>query len=369
MPIISDRVVMTEGAYMVIAGAALIRGAKSQKLTSLSIGGPEVHVHQSGCADVRVPDDATAIRLLREEIAKLPGTAIAFYRHGEDPAPPMHPPEELSGLFPPDFRQTYDVEDLIARLVDHSLFHEVMPHVGREMVTGLARISGLWVGIVANRQGIVEEPGIGRRPGGALYREGIAKISAFSRACNEDGVPIVWLQDISGFDIGVEAERQGLLGYGSNLIYTNSTNDVPMFTVLLRKASGAGYYAMAGLPYDPVVQLSTPITRLAVMEGRTLAIATFNSRLDDDFQIATDDPAERRKVEDGMRKTAERIEADMDPIGSAARMDTDEVVPVRRLRAWLECLVEAAWQSTGGRRTKNPRIWSIHDLEVLCSLR
>jgi len=365
MPIISDRVVMTENAYMVIAGAALIRGAKSQKLTSLDIGGPEVHVHQSVCADERVPDDPTAIRMLREEVARLPGSANAFYRHGAVPAPPVHPPTELSALFPPDFRQAYDIEQVLARLVDHSMFHEVLAGVGREMITGLARISGLWVGIVANRQGIVQEPGIGRRPGGALYREGIAKISTFSRACNDDGIPLVWLQDISGFDIGVEAERQGLLGFGSNLIYTNSTHDTPMFTVLLRKASGAGYYAMAGLPYDPVVQLSTPITRLSVMEGRTLAIAAYNSKLDDDFQIATDDPDERAAIDKGMAETAARIDADMDPVGAAARMDTDEVVPLARLRAWLECLVQAAWQSTGSRRTKNPRIWSVHDLEVL----
>jgi acetyl-CoA carboxylase carboxyltransferase component len=139
-----------------------------------------------------------------------------------------------------------------------------------------------------------------------------------------------------------------------------------MFTVLLRKASGAGYYAMSGLPYDPVVQLSTPITRLAVMEGRTLAIATYNSKLDDDFEIATDDPEERAAIEAGMAKTASRIEADMDPVAAAARMDTDEVVPLGELRPWLECLVACAWQSTGYRRTKNPRIWGLHDLEVLC---
>jgi 3-methylcrotonyl-CoA carboxylase beta subunit len=369
MPIISDRVIMTERAYMVIAGAALIRGAKSQKLTSLDIGGPEVHVHQSGCADVRVPDDDEAILQLRAEIARLPGTSVAFYRHGTEPAPPVHPAEELSELFPADFRQPYDIEQVIARLVDRSLFHEVMPHLGREMVTGLARISGLWVGIVANRQGLVDEPGVGKRPGGALYREGIAKISAFTRTCNEDGVPILWLQDISGFDIGVEAERLGLLGYGSNLIYGNSTHTVPMFTVLLRKASGAGYYAMSGLPYDPVVQLSTPLTRLAVMEGRTLAIATYNSKLDDDFEIASTDPDERRQIEEGMTTVASRIEADMDPVDAAARMDTDEVVCLSELRAWLCCLVEAAWQSTGYRRTKNPRIWGMHDLEVLCRTR
>jgi biotin carboxyl carrier protein len=135
--------------------------------------------------------------------------------------------------------------------------------------------------------------------------------------------------------------------------------------VLLRKASGAGYYAMSGMPYEPIVQLSTPLTRLAVMEGRTLAIAAYNSKLDDDFEIATTDPQERAAIEAGMATTAARIEADMDPVAAAARMDTDEVVPLGRLRAWLECLVEASWQSAGSRRTKNPRIWSVHDLEVL----
>ncbi len=369
MPIISDRVYMTEGAYMVIAGAALIRGAKSLKLTSLDIGGPEVHVHQSGCADVRVPDDATALSAIRAEIGKLPTSGADFYRYGTEAAEANFPAEELNALFPPDPRQGYAIEQVIARLVDHSLFHEVLADIGNEMITGLARISGLWVGIIANRQGLIDEPGFGKRPGGSLFREGIAKISTFSRACNDDGIPIVWLQDIAGFDIGVEAERLGLLGYGSNLIYSNSTNTTPMFTILLRKASGAGYYAMAGLPYDPVVQLSTPITRLSVMEGRTLAIATYNSKLDDDFEIASTDPEERRAIAEGMQQVASRIDADMDPIASASRMDTDEVVPVARLRAWLEMLVESAWQSTGGRRTKNPRIWSVHDLEVLCSRR
>lgn len=368
MPIISDRVVMTEGAYMVIAGAALIKGAKSLHLTSLDIGGPEVHLHQSRCADDRVPDDPTAIAVIREEIGKLPGSAVEFYRHGAHPEPPKYDPAELASLFPADTRQVYDIEQVIARLVDQSLFHEVLPHVGREMVTGLARISGLWVGLVANRQGIVEEPGIGKRAGGVLYREGIAKISSFARACDDDGIPLVWLQDISGFDIGVDAERLGLLGYGSNLIYANSTQRTPFFTVLLRKASGAGYYAMSGMPYEPVVQLSTPLTRLAVMEGRTLAIATYNSKLDDEFRIAATDPAERAAIEAGMAKTAARIEADMDPVRSAAVMDSDEVVPVAALRDALVCLVEAAWQAIGYRRTKNPRIWSVHDLEALAGL-
>jgi acetyl-CoA carboxylase carboxyltransferase component len=235
------------------------------------------------------------------------------------------------------------------------------------MICGVARINGLYAGLVINRQGLVDDPlhPNRQRPSGILYRAGIAKISAFSRACNDDGIPLVWLQDISGFDIGREAEAQGLLGYGSSLIYTNSTNTTPMFTVLLRKASGAGYYAMAGQPYDPVVQLSTCLARQSVMEGRTLAIAAYNTKLDDDFQILATDPAERAQIEAGMRDTEARIERDMDPFVAARQMDTDEIVELGELRTYLEALVEMAYQGAGYRRMKNPRIWSMHDLRVL----
>ena len=366
MPIISDRVYMTESAYMVIAGAALIKGAKALQLTSLDIGGPEVHVHQSGCADVRVPDDQSAIDHIRREIARTPSSAVDFYRAGVSPEPPLESPDDLGSVLPSDHRHIYDMREVIARLVDGSLFHEVMKSQGQEVITGLARISGLWMGIVANDPAPHASPnGSGARPGGILYREGIAKISAFSRACNADGIPMIWLQDIAGFDIGVEAEAQGLLGYGSSLIYSNSTNETPMFTVLVRKASGAGYYAMAGHPYEPVVQISTTAARLSVMEGRTLAIAAYNTKLDDDFEIATSDPTERAEIEAGMRKTEERIERDMDPVVSAANMDTDEIVRLDELRSWLSLFAESAYQASGRRRIKNPRIWSIHDLEVL----
>jgi len=367
MPIISDRVYMTESAYMVIAGAALIKGAKSQHLSSLDIGGAEVHVHQSGCADVRVPDDLAAIASIRAEIRKLPSSGAGYYRHGADAAPPHHAAEELAGIFPSDHRHVYPAEEVIARLVDASLFWEMWPDRGRETIVGVGRVGGLYMGFVANRQGLIDDADHrgAKKPAGILYREGIAKVAAFSRACDDDGIPIVWLQDISGFDIGVEAERQGLLAYGSSLIYTNSTNRVPMFTVLLRKASGAGYYAMAGMPYEPVVQLATPISRLSVMEGRTLAIAAFNTKLDDEFEIATKDPAERAKIEAGMKDTEARIEGDMDPYKAAAQMDTDEIVALGELRPWLELFAEASYQAIGYRRVKNPRIWSLHDLAAL----
>jgi acetyl-CoA carboxylase carboxyltransferase component len=367
MPLISDRVYMTEQAYMVIAGAALIKGAKSQKMTSLDIGGPEVHVHQSGCADVRVPDDETLLACVRRDVARLPSSGADFYRGDIGAMDPLHRASELGAILPTDHREAYDAVQVLARLCDQSLFWELMPEVGEEIMCGIGRVGGLYAGFVINRQGLVGDPEhpSRRRPAGILYRAGIAKISAFSRACNADGIPLIWLQDISGFDIGAEAERHGLLAYGSNLIYTNSTNETPMFTVLLRKASGAGYYAMTGLPYDPVMQLSTVLSRQSVMEGRTLAIAAYNTKLDDDFRITTDDPAERARIETGMREVEERIEQDMDPFVAARQMDTDEIVELGELRAWLAAAVEMSYQGVGYRRVKNPRIWSMHDLHEL----
>lgn len=366
MPIISDRVYMTEQAYMVIAGAALIKGAKSTNLSSLDIGGPEVHVHRSGCADVRVPDDEAALVAIKAEVERLPRTAIDYYRGGVAPCAPKYDPAELAGLVPVDHRVAFDPRQVLARLVDGSMFWELWPHMGQEVVVGVGRVAGLYVGFALNDPGLVPDPATGKpRPGGILYRDGIAKLAQFARACDTDGIPLVWLQDVSGFDIGEEAERLGLLGWGSSLIYANSTQRTPVATVLLRRASGAGYYAMSGRPYDPIVQLSTPVSRLSVMEGRTLSIAAHRTKLDDDFEIMTEDPGERAKIEASMKAVEERIEGDMDPYVGARQLDTDEIIPLGELRTYLEGFAELSYQAIGYRTVKNPRIWSLHDLEAL----
>lgn len=367
MPIISDVVYMTEQAYMVIAGAALVKGGKSQQITSLSIGGPNIHVHLSNCADYRVPDDRTLLLKIREEMAKVPSSAVSYYRYGADPAPPLFNFQEIEGIFPIDYRVTYDIREVIARLLDHSLFWEIFPGKGEEIVCGIGRINGLYVGIIANNQELTEHPVHKnlKRPGGILYQSGISKMTSFARACDNDGIPLIWLQDVGGFDIGPEAEKMGLLGYGSNLIYNNSTITVPVITVLLRKASGAGYYAMFGRPYQPIIQLSTPLTRLAVMEGRTLAIGAYRTKLDDNFNIIYTNQAEYDSIKKGMEEVEKRITGDMDPILSARQLDTDEIIFFSELRPYLETMIEMCYQGTGYRRVKNPRIWSFHDINVL----
>lgn len=363
MPIISDRVFMTEQAYMVIAGAALIRGAKSQQLSSHDIGGPQVHVHISNCADERVPDDQALIQKIREQFELLPSSAVPYYRGGYEATEPLYNTKELSGILPVSPRQSYDMRQVIARLIDASLFYEFESQSGQEVICGIARISGLYMGFLANAQELFKHPleQGSLRAGGILYREGVQKLSRFCRALNEDGIPMVWLQDVSGFDVGIEAEKQGLLGYGSSLIYANATHETPMMTVLLRKASGAGYYAMAGMPYDPILQLSTPLSRLAVMEGQTLAVGAFHTKLDDNFNIAATNEDERIRIMEGMAQVSSRIEQDMNPYKAASNMDTDEVISVSNIRTYLKLFAECSYQATGYRRIKNPRIWSLHD--------
>lgn len=281
--------------------------------------------------------------------------------------PPRFDSREIEGIIPTDYRVTYDIYQVIARLVDNSLFWEILPDKGREIVCGVGKVNGLYMGFIANNQTLTDHPvqqGV-KRPGGILYRDGIAKITSFFRACNDDGIPVVWLQDISGFDIGLEAEKNGLLGYGSNLLYAISNNSVPVFTILLRKASGAGYYAMNGRPYEPIVQISTPLTRLAVMEGRTLAIGAYRTKLDDEFNIIRTTDEEFQAVKQGMEEVERRITADMNPILSASEMYTDEIVLFRELRPFLETCAEISYQTIGYRRIKNPRIWSMHDLKAL----
>src|SRR5579871_4929162 len=232
MPIISDRVFMTEQAYMVIAGAALIRGAKSQHLSSHDIGGPHVHVHISNCADVRVPDDLAMLQKIKDEVEKLPTSAVPYYRGQKSPAAPKFDDSELSLIIPASPRDTYDIRQVLARLIDHSLFYEFEPQVGQEVVCGIAYVAGLSIGFLANALELFphpQNPSV-TRAGGILYREGVAKLARFGRALNDDGIPMCWLQDVSGFDVGTEAEKTGLLSYGSSLIYANSTHQTPMMT-------------------------------------------------------------------------------------------------------------------------------------------
>lgn len=363
MPIISDKVYMTESAYMVIAGAALIKGSKGVILQSKSIGGSHVHVNVSDCADFYVPDDLTCLEFIKKDIGYIKSSTISYYRR-QDVIEPLYNINDLSYILPVNPKHTYNIYDVIARILDSSSFLPLIGSFGKEVICGIGRISGLFVGIVANVQGLVYEKHV-QKLGGVLYKEGVIKLSIFSRTCNDDGIPIIWIQDVSGFDVGIKAEKIGLLSFGSSLIYTNSNNTVPMFTILLRKASGAGYYAMCGKPYDPVIQICIPLSRLAVMEGETLAVGTFRAKLDSKFNIKTKNLDEKKIIEQQMLTLANTIEKDMSPYLAANHLYVDEIIKVNEIRKYFKYFIEACYQSFSMRRIKNQRIWAINDIQNL----
>ena len=273
------------------------------------------------------------------EVARLPSSARRRSTAATSaPADPRFRPRELAGLLPADHREAYDATEVLARLVDQQ------PVLGghargrrRDDRAASAASAASTPASSINRQGLRRRSRAPRRASGrpaSSTARASPRSRAFSRACNDDGIPLVWLQDISGFDIGVEAERHGLLGYGSSLIYTNSTNTTPMFTVLLRKASGAGYYAMAGLPYEPV-RAALDAARAPVGDGgphardrrvQHQARRRLPDRGDRSRGAREDRGAACARPRRASRATWIRIVA-------ARQMDTDEIVALGELRA------------------------------------
>ena len=359
MPIISDCVVMTERANIFIGGAAIAAGAKNAFLPA-SAGGPDVQVHLSGSADERVPDDACAILRLREWVSLLPTSAANFYRISDD-IPPRYPIEDLYSCIPENPGIPFDMHEVIARLVDGSLFAEISMATGTEIIAGIGHVHGLPVGIIANQtQHSVGETGE-LRPASILYREGIEKMTRFARDCAANGIPLLWIQDVAGFDIGYDAEKAGLLRLGAGLLYQNAenaSNGLPQMTILLRKASGAGYYAMAGLPFENTLQISTALAREQVMEPSTLARAMFGRKIQKlentpDFEGRD---ARLHSMKARMEALKQKVSEESSVIYAASHLATDEIVELSSLPEYIRAFLEMCYQSTHLKH-KNARIW------------
>ncbi len=345
LPIFCDRVIMTEQATICIGGTAL---NKYSKAGQGRLGGPEMHVHGSGCADERVPGDVEAIARLRALVSLLPTSGNAFCRVSEPLEPAFHT-DTLYGLLPPDNKKSFDVRHIIARLVDASLAEEIEPEFAPGIYACRALVSGLKTVLIANQPA---------QMGSILSRQSIEKmtrIAAEARAC---GTPVVWIQDVSGFDIGPEAEREGLLRYGTNLLrtLTQEPGEMPHLTILLRKAAGAGYYAMKGRPFSPSLLVATTLARLEVMSPEVLASTMYDSKIEraaerqvvdnssSDLSTIVDNP-EVTLLKAQKKELLERqIRASL-PECAEERGDIDAVVQLSELRKLVTFFVEAAWQT------------------------
>ena len=344
LPALSDIIIMVEGtSFMGLGGANLVKGATGQTIDNETLGGARTHNELSGVAHYRVADDQACIEKIREFVSELPKPTIA---PATESAPePLRPAEELYDIIPPDHRQPYDVRKLLECLLDEGHLDEFQADYAKEMITGHARICGIQVGVIANHRGMVRAPG-GKPPrfGGIIYTESAEKVAYFIETCNRHQTPLLFVQDVSGFMVGPDAEHSGIIRAGAQFVEAMATATVPKIVLTVNHASGAGYYAMAGQGFDPDFIYSWPTGRMGVMEGDSAVQAVFGSQLEK-LKKNGESPDETLTAE--MDKVRETYDMELDAKYAAARGFVDAVITPDSTRDALELSLRTAQNYSG----------------------
>ena len=278
LPALSDCIIMVEGtSFMGLGGPNLVKGATGQVIDSEPLGGARLHTEASGVAHYIAKDDADCLARIRERLRQLPPPKPALACTPENA--PARASSELYSVLPADHRLPYDVEDVLFRIFDAADWSEFQPAYAPEMICANARLCGRPVAVIANRRGFLKQQGQ-PRIGGIIYTESARKCAYFVENCERLGHPIVYVQDVSGFMVGPDAEREGIIRAGAEMVETMSCATVPKIVLTLNHASGAGYYAMAGQGFDPDFTLSWPTARIGVMEGESAVVALYSAELE-----------------------------------------------------------------------------------------
>ena len=290
LPVMTDHVLMTEGSGLFLAGPALVQAAIGQKYSSEELGGATMHAEISGTVDFKEPNDHVCLARLRSLVARLghrPGAP--FDRRPYDPKrdAPKFAAQELYALLDPDSAKatgnSYDMHEVIARLVDRSEFDEYKPDYGKTVLCGYGRIGGFAVGIVANQkthQTHTSQSGEKRVEfGGVIYAESAEKAARFIMDCNQNLIPLIFLHDVNGFMVGRDAEWSGIIRAGAQMVSAVANSTVPKITVIVGGSCGAGHYAMCGKAYDPRFLFAWPTARYAVMSGASAATTLVEVRI------------------------------------------------------------------------------------------
>jgi len=345
LPVMCDKILMTEGSGLFLAGPALVQAAIGQKTSAEELGGAQMHAQISGTIDFREPDDDACIKRLRALIDKIGHPARAPFDH-KPAAQPKHPGDEIYGIFSADAGKQYDMREIIARIVDKSEFEEYRPEYGQTLLCGYARIGGWSVGIVANQKKSVTiaAPGTGDKRiefGGVIYTESADKAARFILDCNQNLVPLVFLHDVNGFMVGKEAEWSGIIRAGAKMVNAVANSVVPKIAVICGGSFGAGHYAMCGKAYDPRFIFAWPTARYAVMGGDAAAGTLLEikiKQLEREGKKLSD--AEKKELYETTRATYEH---QTDPRFAAARLWVDAIIdPARTREALIEALESAA---------------------------
>ena len=345
LPALSDVILMVDGtSFMGLGGPNLVKGATGQVVDREALGGASVHTGVSGVAHYRADDDEACIAKLRRLVAELPADRRPASR-GVDFAAPAREATDLYELLPDDHRQPYDMGAFLDVVLDGGGLSEFQPGHAAELICGTGSISGVTVGVIANRRGMVKDARDGPpRFGGIVYTESAEKAAYFIDTMNRLGHPILFVQDVSGFMVGPEAEHSGIIRAGARFVEAMATAVVPKLVLTLNHASGAGYYAMAGQGFDPDFILTLPTGRMGVMEGASAVVALFGRQLEE-LKAEGKEPGEELTAR--MAEVRADYDRQLDATFAAARGFVDAVVLPEELRDVLTLLLRAARSNPG----------------------
>jgi 3-methylcrotonyl-CoA carboxylase beta subunit len=339
LPALSDIIVMVEGtSFMGLGGANLVKGATGQTIDNERLGGARTHNEISGVAHYRVADDDACIAKIREFVSELPANSQCEVSITE-PRESARAPEELYDILPEDHRQPYDVRHVLECILDEGHLDEFQADYAKEMITGHARIRGIQVGIIINNRGMIRVPGVPPRFGGIVYTESAEKVAYFIETCSRHKTPLVFIQDVSGFMVGPEAEHSGIIRAGARFVEAMATATVPKIVLTINHASGAGYYAMAGQGFDPDFIFSWPTGRMGVMEGDSAVQAVFGSQLE---KLKKNDVEPDPDLISQMNQVRATYDMELDAKYAAARGFVDAVIAPEVTRAALELALKTS---------------------------
>ena len=339
LPIMSDESIIVEGTGSIfLAGSYLVKAAIGESIDNETLGGAQTHDEISGVTDYRCVDEAGALAHIRTLVSHWGdlGPKAGFQR--ETSAPPKGP--KPSAVLPDARTEPYDSYELIASLVDGESFTEYKKGYGKTLVCGYARMDGWSVGIVSNQRAMVKSKKDGLQFGGVIYSDSADKAARFIMTCNQRNVPLVFLQDVTGFMVGSRSEHGGIIKDGAKMVNAVANSVVPKFTVVVGNSYGAGNYAMCGKAYDPRLILAWPTARMAVMGGTQAAQVLL--QIEKASLAKKGEEITPEKEEELLGTITKRYDDQTDPVYAAARLWVDAIVDPEHTRTWISMGIEAS---------------------------
>ncbi|MGG7034763.1 MAG: acyl-CoA carboxylase subunit beta [Flavobacterium sp.] len=340
LPIMSDEALIVDKTGSIfLAGSYLVKAAIGENIDNETLGGATTHCEISGVTDYKAKDDKDALEKIKNIVDKIGDFNKAGYSRIK-PEKPALDEKEIFGILPKSRAEQYDMMEIINRLVDNSEFEPYKDGYGQSLITGYARIDGWAVGIIANQRKVVKTKNGEMQFGGVIYSDSADKATRFIANCNQKKIPLVFLQDVTGFMVGSKSEHGGIIKDGAKMVNAVSNSVVPKFTVVVGNSYGAGNYAMCGKAYDPRLIFAWPSAELAVMGGTQAAKVL--AQIEASSLKAKGEVVDEAKEKELFDKIKARYDAQVSPYYAAAHLWTDAIINPLETRTWISMGIEAA---------------------------